>query len=791
MNGKRSLLAPAAAGAVLLTMLALAQVFTRQAWFYPSVLAVGLAFGAGWLARRLDVPEVLAPALSLLTMLALLGLAFLPDTTAFGLPTAATLQAIGASLSDAAADIKETAPPADPTEALTLLATAGVFLVAMVVDHLVFWRRRPVAAGLPLLALYLIPTSMADSANVFAFVLATLGYLGLLIAEGRDRARSWGRRLSGMDLVDESADVSHVARVGRRIGSSAVVLALCVPLALPSVGEGLISGEGDGLFGRGNGGRTKEVINPIVEIQAQLNDTEVRDLFRVRTDTPDYLRLTSLDHFDGAEWSFVERNVDSDHRVSKGDIPTPPEFKTTPTSVATYNIEIGPLAVAWLPLPYAPRRVDVHGDDGDWRYEDHGLAVFSVNETSDGVSYTAESVLPTPTREQLRQDLLIPDHIADQYLKVPENTPEAAMEVLREQTEGQPTKYDQAVALNEYFRDPKNGFVYDTTVKGSGSDALTQFLTRKRGYCEQYAATMAYLARLSGIPARVVVGFTSGTPQGDGSYIVRNKDAHAWPELYFPSAGWVRFEPTPISGTALPDYARRVVEGGNTPPVTPTPTPSADPSAGPATATPSGDPRQLPEQEDDPAAALPPGQQPGGSDGGVPVLPLALLVVLVAAATPSVVAWATARRRRSVAGDHLARIHAAWASLADAAEDAGHPLRAADSPRGAARRLVAAAGLVGPAADEVTRLATAEERARYALSAPPADGLEAGARAVRKALLAGLPGRARVRATVFPPSAVRRIVEGVRAVGEWVDRSRDAVRARLVRLVRRQRPKTA
>ena len=61
----------------------------------------------------------------------------------------------------------------------------------------------------------------------------------------------------------------------------------------------------------------------------------------------------------------------------------------------------------------------------------------------------------------------------------------------------------------------------------------------------QYAYAMTVLTRLLGIPARFVVGYRAGTRQNDGSYQVRNMDAHAWTEVYFPTLGWIRFEPTP------------------------------------------------------------------------------------------------------------------------------------------------------------------------------------------------------------------------------------------------------
>jgi transglutaminase-like putative cysteine protease len=782
---RKSYLLPAAVLSVLLTMMSLAQVFDRQRWFWPSVFAAGVAFGAGWVARRLDVPAVLSPAVSLLALVALLGIVFHSGTTTAGIPSAATMRAIGESLQQSWRDVRELAAPASPTNALTLLATSGVFLVAMLVDLIVFRIRRPAAAGLPLLALFLIPTAMTAHGNVFAFVLGAFGYLAVLVAEGRDRARGWGRRLSGVEHADDVADVSHVARVGRRIGTAAVGIALCVPVVVPSVGPGIFSGTGGGPFGRGKGSKTAIVINPIVEIKGQLQDKTRRELFVVKTNSPDYLRLTSLDVFDGSEWSLVKRRVDSDHKVGKKKhIPAPPQLKDLPTTEATYDITVGELAVRWLPVPYVPSVVDV---DGDWRYEDYGLSIFSAERTTHGVHFTATSELPSPTTEQLEAPGPIPDSIQP-YRDVPPNTPPEALDVLHEVTKGARTPYQRAKALNDYFF-RTGGFQYSLEVPaGSSQDALTNFLVNKVGYCEQFAAAMAYLSRLAGIPARVVVGFTPGSLRNDGAYHVTNKDAHAWPELWFPHAGWVRFEPTPRPGTQQPAW------GQSTPPVTDPSTPgsSESPKAPTPSATSSKDPfKGADEANGDPDNPNDPANLAARKrSGSLPLLPLGLGVALVALVTPSAVAFGTRRRRRMAAADHVGRIHAAWLTLADAAEDSGYPLRPADSPRAAARRLVSLASLTGEAADEVRRLAQAEERARYARSTPPVDGLDSGVRVVARAMRASLPRVARVRATVFPASALRRIVDAARATGETIDRTRTRSRLWARGLIRR-RPRTA
>ena len=97
-------------------------------------------------------------------------------------------------------------------------------------------------------------------------------------------------------------------------------------------------------------------------------------------------------------------------------------------------------------------------------------------------------------------------------------------------------------------------FTYSTEpLPGSGYRALENFLLRdRRGYCEQFAASMAMMAREVGIPSRVAVGFLPGERVEDNTWEVSIRDMHAWPELYFAGYGWVRFEPTPasVTGTA-------------------------------------------------------------------------------------------------------------------------------------------------------------------------------------------------------------------------------------------------
>jgi hypothetical protein len=77
---------------------------------------------------------------------------------------------------------------------------------------------------------------------------------------------------------------------------------------------------------------------------------------------------------------------------------------------------------------------------------------------------------------------------------------------------------------------------------------VDHFLFESReGWCEQIASSLVVLARLHGIPARLATGYAIGSYDSVGRrYLVRERDAHAWAEVWFPDAGWVPFDPTAV-----------------------------------------------------------------------------------------------------------------------------------------------------------------------------------------------------------------------------------------------------
>jgi transglutaminase-like putative cysteine protease len=109
----------------------------------------------------------------------------------------------------------------------------------------------------------------------------------------------------------------------------------------------------------------------------------------------------------------------------------------------------------------------------------------------------------------------------------------------------EPTQYAKALAIENYLRELPYSYVV-RPLPGNG-DAVEQFLfDMRQGYCTYYASSMAVMARSLGIPARVAIGYATGEyDQATDAYIVRESDAHAWPELYI-NGQWLPFEPTPI-----------------------------------------------------------------------------------------------------------------------------------------------------------------------------------------------------------------------------------------------------
>ncbi|WP_285546910.1 transglutaminaseTgpA domain-containing protein [Streptomyces lavendulae] len=761
--------------ATLLTSWSLAPLVESSGWLLQGAALLGVQAAVGAGGRRVPLARSLTVAAQLLVSLLLLAFLFAgkAESTGSG-PLSFLVTDFGALFQQGVRDVGEFAIPAPLTDGIRLLLLAGVLAIGLLVDVLAVTLRTAAAAGLPLLALYSVAAGLStgQGGSWFAFLLAGAGYLMLLLSEGRDRLAQWGRVFGGAPSSRVSAASGYgggagggravaPVRFGRRIGVVALGVAVAVPAVLPSLGGGLLGGQGDETGASGRGGGTISAVNPLVSLQSSLNAQDNRVVLKYRTDSPQlgeqYLRILALDEFNGVKWEASGRPLTDvperlpnptglGDRVREGAT----EVRTSVSAAETY-------AQRYLPMPYPATQIDIAGK---WRYEPAGRTLVGDQLGKDrfqnvqGAQYTVRSLLLRPTAAQLQAAPAPNPLVREEYTKLPDNLPPVVAETARKVTQGAQDDYTRAVRLQDFFA-VNGGFRYDTKVSsGTGSQAIARFLADKEGFCVHFAFSMAAMSRSLGIPARVAVGFTPGEKQADGSVNVSMRDAHAWPELYFEGVGWTRFEPTPRSGISLPDYSR---------PETPAAQPSA-PSALPSQS--ASAPAPMPSQ----AEACPPElkklgecgvpaaqQNTGAGAGGFPlgavlgwtggVLALAALLVLP-------LLWRRrVRERRLAARDVLA----AWRELGDSAWDVGIPPDEALSPRRAAGRVVVLGKLDGEPAQAVHRVAGAVERALYA--PPGADvsypELAADVRLAGAALLAAVGRRARLRALLLPRSGAR------------------------------------
>jgi hypothetical protein len=119
----------------------------------------------------------------------------------------------------------------------------------------------------------------------------------------------------------------------------------------------------------------------------------------------------------------------------------------------------------------------------------------------------------------------------------------AAYGLARRLAAGAGTPYAFVERVYQYLQ---HGYTYNTDAPRSAYPIETFLFKAKYGYCQQFAGAMALLLRMGGIPARVAVGFTPGTySSSTGQWVVDDFEAHAWVEAWFPTYGWVAFNPTP------------------------------------------------------------------------------------------------------------------------------------------------------------------------------------------------------------------------------------------------------
>jgi transglutaminase-like putative cysteine protease len=798
-------------------------------WIWLSLLLILTVAVAGHLSRCAPM----ARPLVVLTQLVAVGLLIVAlrahsDALAGFWPGPGALRELGQQFSAGGVDMGRESAPAYDTLGITTIMLCIVGPFAVLIDALAVTYRRAVLTGLPLLTVYLIPaTRVGGGLSWFAFATISAGYLGLVSADGRDRLGRWGRTVEhpGARATTQGVNPfgSPHAAMARRIIGVAIVAALVVPWFVPTLPRVILGpGSGNGNGGAAGPGGGTLSLSQTVDLRASLTTTTAIPVLRYTTSSADpggdYLRESVLNDFDGVKWS-TGTGPPGDGQIRAGmEVPGLTDAGVAENPVTSNVTVVGDFAFGNLPAPYATLGVigvpTATFDQDTLAIDTHQDATHS----REGMKYTVSAIDVAPTSPQLNASRPVPadDPELSWYLQLPTDFPASVRTLAQQVTQGDTTPYSKALALEDYFQ---TKFIYNTSVAaGDGNDAITKFLTDKVGFCQQFAGTMAAMARALGIPAVVAIGFTAGAKQSDGTYLVTTHDAHAWPMLYFEGIGWLRFEPTPPSSPGHgqdPAYAQPGASA--TGPAKPAATATA--ATGPlASATGNGCGEALARL--DPAC-----RGAAGGAGGVTGVPfgslgplgavirwfhrwfltgsaaviavkLLALALLLMAMLPAIGRLVRRRSRRSVvrqaqryldraaASGPAARVpaqtrggrtrragrgeltdvaSAAWAELRESAEDLGYRWPDSDTPREAAARLHAAAAFDAPAAAAIRRVTALTEQVRYSPTAAASPetlrDLPADLRTVRGALAGHADRSARLRAAILPNSSINRLRE--------------------------------
>jgi transglutaminase-like putative cysteine protease len=657
----------------------------------PIVATVATGHVAASTARRLRL-GVAGVGLTGLVAVALAVIwGTVPATTWSGLPTAATLHALQARFSAAGSVIRSNPTPLPATTGVVLCLAAGAGMVAVFGRCLWAWREsatprpRPLLALLPSFGLFCYTALLSSDVDRLT---AAMWYLGaaLVFVIAADRVRAASSVRVGREAPAAGGGRRRSCRGAWRdllptfaCAALAVVLPLAASPALGALrldalpfpakpgqgglgfgpGTGGKGASGLGVFGSGSADTGVRTIDLVDDLQGVLSSRTTEVMFSAQTPHPTYWQLAVLTQFDGTQWlpdQYTQAAALNDavpERRSVPDVPVLPE----PASSAHYTATITIAGLQSTLLPVPPTTETVDGAAGATVVG--GVGVVRQFEAEPELTYSAVARVPgNPSSSTAKSggasrgssagvaaSLLAP------YQQLPPE-PSDIVQLAHNIVAGASGPAAEAAALARWFDTGR--FHYSLSPPPlDGPDPLASFLfTTRTGFCQQFAAAYAVLARIDDLPTRVAVGFTTGTSSGHNRYRVTGADAHVWPEVYLgPQVGWASYEPTPavtgeLNGVGVSTGSRAT-------------SPKAGTTGGRSTPTTAPDLRRTPGATTLPSSTTPKatthgthGVTPGaGSSASVSwVVTAVVLAVLALAAT----AWTVRRRRRARAGAHTA-----------------------------------------------------------------------------------------------------------------------------------------
>ncbi len=307
---------------------------------------------------------------------------------------------------------------------------------------------------------------------------------------------------------------------------------------------------------------------------------------------PQYLEAVTLDQFDGHSWSTLVNAANI--QPYGANEPLPPDVASSQNTVITTNIIIQQPPTStqnYIFAPPQPTSFDVatnvysNGTAAAWAQQSPLTAGERYNVTSQQMTFDTEGLtnIPLPANDPATWNSDANSSMLKVYYEaVPTNISTNVLQVAQQWTRGATTTYGVLKLLEQHLSDT-HVFTYsvDNPPIPANTDVVDWLLKTHSGYCTYYASAMIVMARLLGIPTRMVNGFAHGHYDAQSKmWIVDGTDAHSWVQAYFPGYGWIDFDPTP--GFSLPSLT------------TPQPTPSPTSTPHPVQPTPTSVPKAKP-----------------------------------------------------------------------------------------------------------------------------------------------------------------------------------------------------
>ncbi|MDN4476177.1 DUF3488 and transglutaminase-like domain-containing protein [Demequina sp. SYSU T00192] len=601
-------------------------------WLRPTGAVLGATAAVVVLARLATGRPFLPSVAGALAGAWLIVVAYVPgpDGGTTWLPRGETLDGLRVVAERAYWYAQTSVAPAEVEASLAGAITLAVVALFLAVDALAVGAGFAASSGFLLLAPWLPALTLERRVPTLALAGALGAWLAVIALSRRSDRGTWRAR---------ARDGASPAAPGAALAATAATLLVALVAAPLAIG-----GPGWGAMPRltlpaSLGGNSR--LDLEIDLRNSLTEQSAEPVLTYTSDSGrmDVLRAYSFGTFDGTSW---DRDPVGDTAPATGVLW--PEDTGSPliAEPGTLAIRFGASAESRVFVPAVPRTLAA---GSEWRYDaSTDEVLIDRPEGTTDLRYTVRLAVDFHTEETLRAaDALVAaggdSAVPARYLDLNERIDIDKVRQVAQAVTGSATgRYEQAVALQDYFRGPN--FTYSTDVAQTTGDAVSTFLADGNGYCVQFATAMVVMARTLDIPARMAIGYLGGTADGD-EYVVRGRDAHAWPELYFPGHGWVRFEPTPA------------VQTGDRPAYTPQDTPENEPEQPFATERPTAVPSRAPVPEPTVGAEAP------TEDGSAGFPWITVVVLALAAAGGGAALWARGRARASAVTD----AESAWATM--------------------------------------------------------------------------------------------------------------------------------